>query len=152
LLGAYLVHGERVARIREVEAYLPVDDPAAHSYAGLTPRTRVIYGPPGHAYVYLNYGIHVLFNVVVEPEGVPGCVLIRAADALSPAGLRLHGPGLLARGMGIGLEHYGADLTQGPLRLLEGERVPEQQVQISPRIGIRKAADKLLRFFISPGL
>ena len=80
LLGKILVHGETQARIVETEAYLGLTDAAAHSYRGRTARTEVIFGPPGHAYVYLIYGMYECLNIVAEPEGVPGCVLIRAAE------------------------------------------------------------------------
>ena len=78
LLGKVLTHGECAGLIVETEAYLGQDDLAAHSAAGLTTRTRVIFGPPGHAYVYLSWGIHDCFNIVAEPDGQPGCVLLRA--------------------------------------------------------------------------
>jgi len=143
LLGTYIVHGEQIAQITETEAYLPADDPAAHSHAGMTPRTKVIFGPPGHAYVYLNYGIHYMLNIVVEPVGIPGCVLIRAAGQWS-------GPGRLTRGLGINLTHYGADLTTGILTMLKGQNIPDENVLITPRIGITKASKKLLRFLIAP--
>lgn len=142
LLGKVIVHEGRRAMISETEAYLPTDDPAAHSFAGVTPRTRVIFGPPAHAYVYLNYGIHYMLNFVVEPEGVPGCVLIRAAGDF-------RGPGRLTRGLGIHLGHYGADLTQGPITVHEGQNISDANVSITPRIGISKAKEKLLRFLIA---
>src|SRR3954467_6126716 len=80
LLGKELVHGETAGIIVETEAYLGGEDLAAHSARGLTDRTRVIFGPPGHAYVYLIYGVYQCLNLVAEPEGHPGCVLIRALE------------------------------------------------------------------------
>lgn len=142
LLGQWLVCGELRARISETEAYLPTGDAAAHAAAGLTKRTRVIFGSPGHAYVYLNYGIHHMLNIVVEPVGTPGCVLIRSAEPWS-------GPGRLTKAMGINLSHYGADLTQGPLTIQRGDVVPDSQVATTPRIGIRKAPEMYLRFLIA---
>lgn len=142
LLGQWLVLGERAARITETEAYLPVGDAAAHAAAGRTKRTQLLFGPPGHAYLYLNYGLHWLLNVVAEPEGVPGCVLLRGAG-------EWRGPARLTRGMGIGPEWLGADLTQGPLVIRAGEKVADSEVVVTPRIGIRKAAELPLRFFIA---
>jgi DNA-3-methyladenine glycosylase len=136
LLGMVLVHGERRGRIVEVEAY-PPGDPAAHSYRGRTRRTEVLYGPAGHAYVYVSYGIHNCFNVACEPEGTPGCVLIRGLDFVS-------GPGRLTRAMGIARAHSGRDLTCGDLRIERG--AAPARVEATPRIGITKAADRRWRF------
>ena len=120
LLGKVIRHGPASARIVETEAYLGVGDAAAHSARGPTPRTRVIFGPPGHAYVYLIYGMHYCLNIVAEPEGVAGCVLIRAVEpvgAVAGAALLSNGPGKLTRALGITLDHYGVDLTRGPITL-----------------------------------
>ena len=141
LLGKRLLMNGRGGRILEVEAYLPYEDEAAHSHRGITPRTRVLFGPPGHAYVYLNYGIHFCLNVVAEREGIPGCVLIRSVEGAG------NGPGKLTRALGITLKHYGLDLTRGPLTIHDAPDV--SSVEISPRIGIRKAADLPLRFTVS---
>ncbi|MFN8687045.1 MAG: DNA-3-methyladenine glycosylase [Acidobacteriota bacterium] len=142
LLGQVSVHGDLCAEIRETEAYLPVGDEAAHAVAGQTRRTRILFGPAGHAYVYLNYGMHHLFNVVAEVEGIPGCVLIRAAGPWK-------GPGRLSRGMGIDLRHYGVDLTQGPLRIERGRNIEEENVLVRPRVGIRRSSELFLRFLIA---
>jgi DNA-3-methyladenine glycosylase len=151
LLGKVIRHGSASARIVETEAYLGVGDAAAHSARGPTPRTRVIFGPPGHAYVYLIYGMHYCLNIVAEPEGVAGCVLIRAVEpvgAKADAALSSNGPGKLTRALGITLDHYGVDLTRGPITLHK-YRDPEQfEIATSPRIGISQAADLPLRFFI----
>lgn len=136
LLGMTLVHGARRGRIVEVEAY-PPDDPAAHACRGRTPRTEVLFGPGGHAYVYLSYGIHECLNVSCEPEGAPGCVLIRGLDFVS-------GPGRLTRAMGITRAHYGCDLTRGDLRIERG--LAPAAIEATPRIGITKATDRLWRF------
>ncbi|MEQ1948546.1 MAG: DNA-3-methyladenine glycosylase [Bryobacteraceae bacterium] len=149
LLGKVLVHGTRAGRIVETEAYLGTGDPAAHSAAGLTPRTRVIFGPPGHAYVYLSYGIHHCLNIVAEPDGTAGCVLIRALEPVSVLPLAPNGPGKLTRAMGIDLSLYGADLTTGPLTVLASPDLSPNEIAITARIGITKAADLPLRFFLA---
>jgi DNA-3-methyladenine glycosylase len=139
------------ARIVETEAYLGVGDAAAHSARGPTPRTRVIFGPPGHAYVYLIYGMHYCLNIVAEPAGVAGCVLVRAVEPLvAAAGATLpsNGPGKLTRALGITLDHYGVDLTRGPITLHQPSDRESFEIGISPRIGISQAADLPLRFFI----
>src|SRR6202049_3940840 len=82
LLGKILVHGPTAGMIVETEAYLGGDDLASHSAVGITDRTRVIFGPPGHAYVYLSYGMHECLNIVAEPDGKAGCVLIRALEPI----------------------------------------------------------------------
>jgi DNA-3-methyladenine glycosylase len=151
LLGKVIRHGAASARIVETEAYLGTGDAAAHSARGPTPRTRVIFGPPGHAYVYLIYGMHYCLNIVAESEGVAGCVLIRAAEPVDPAtGIALpsNGPGKLTRALGITLDHYGVDLTRGPITLHEPTDEESFEIGISPRIGISQAADLPLRFFI----
>lgn len=140
LLGKVLVHGGRAGAIVEVEAYLGLADKAAHASRGITPRTRVIFGEPGHAYVYLIYGMYECLNVVAEPEGVPGCVLIRGVEGHGD------GPGKLTRSMGITRDLYGADLTQGPLTIHEPRRAREFEIEVTPRIGIRHCADWPLRF------
>jgi DNA-3-methyladenine glycosylase len=148
LLGAILRHGDAAARIVEVEAYLGENDAAAHSARGRTPRTQVIFGPPGHAYVYLIYGMHYCLNIVAEPDGRAGCVLIRAVEPIEGVSLATNGPGKLTRALGITLKHYGADLTRGTLTVCVPERRTTFETGVSPRIGIRKATDLPLRFFI----
>ena len=166
LLGTILVHvtssGRTTAgRIVETEAYLGLQDRAAHSWRGITPRTRVLFGEPGHAYVYLIYGMYECLNVVAEPEGSPGCVLIRALEPLEgiprmrrrrPAARAIedlaNGPGKLTLALGIGRRHNGADLTSGPLTIHPPQQREEIQIGVSPRIGIKHCADWPLRFFI----
>lgn len=160
VLGKILVHRECAGRIIEVEAYLGLDDLAAHAAAGLTDRTRVLFGPPGRAYVYLSYGIHECLNLVAEPNGVPGCVLIRALEPLAgldemrarrPAAKRdedlCSGPGKLTRAMGITRELNGAKLT-GPLSLHSPRSAPRFEMATGTRIGITKCADWPLRFWV----
>ena len=138
LLGCVLEYKGLGGRILEVEAYLDEGDEAAHSYRGVTPRTRVIFGPPGHAYVYLSYGIHHCLNVVAEPEGRAGCVLIRAVEGIGD------GPGKVTKALGITRELNGCDLTHDPLTIRRGR--PPREIVVTKRIGIRKSADLLLRF------
>lgn len=165
LLGTVLIHetsqGLVAGKIVEVEAYLGENDPAAHSYRGLTERTRVLFGPPGHAYVYLNYGIHECLNFVTEPSGSPGCGLIRALEPLvgvEPMRRRrpkaraecdlASGPGKLTQAMGISRAHYGVDITNGALRVSRFRREENLDIVASRRIGISVAEDLLLRFFV----
>ena len=149
LLGCYLIHGSRVGRIVETEAYLGADDLAAHASRGLTARTRVLFGPPGHAYVYLIYGMYECLNLVAEPDGVPGCVLLRALEPA--AGLRASatGPGRLTRAMGVTRRLNGADVTRGPLLVRAAPRREKFSIAVSPRIGITRCADWPLRFSIA---
>jgi DNA-3-methyladenine glycosylase len=156
-----LVHGDVSARVVETEAYLGLADAASHASRGPTPRTQVIFGPPGHAYVYLIYGIYDCLNVVSEPEGSPGCVLIRAVEPLTGITTmrrrrsvdRLqdlsNGPGKLTRALGITLRHNGVDLTRGPITLHEPPSAEAFEIAVSPRIGITHNADWPLRFFIA---
>jgi len=142
LLGKILVHGEHRGAITEVEAYLPWTDQAAHSFRGRTKRTAVIFGPPGYAYIYFIYGMHECLNVVVEPEGTPGCVLIRAVEGYG------NGPGKLTRAMGITRALYGADFTRGPLFIMDAPSPDPLEIVATPRIGITKSEDLMLRFVL----
>lgn len=161
LLGKLLVHGETAGIIIETEAYPGGDDLASHSAAGITPRTKVIFGAPGHAYVYLSYGIHECLNVVCEREGEPGCVLIRALEPVSgiarmrqrrPAARKdndlASGPGKLTQALGISRALNGADLTRGPLTIREAPAARAFRIEVTPRIGITKCADRPLRFLL----
>jgi len=156
LVGCQLFFDGCGGTIVEAESY-ERDDPACHAYVGLTERTRVLFGPPGIAYVYLSYGIHSLLNAVCEPEGEAAAVLIRALEPT--AGLErmrgrrgerpdeelCSGPGRLTEALGIGLDQNEADLTRDPFLLLapDGER-PE--VLSAPRVGITKAVDRPWRY------
>ena len=161
LLGKVLVHGPAAGIIVETEAYLGGDDLASHSAAGITDRTRVIFGPPGHAYVYLSYGMHECLNIVAEPDGKAGCVLIRALEPIE--GLEIMrarrpnartdrdltcGPGKLTRALGITRAHNGVDLTRGTLIVRAPDFKRAFEIHVSPRIGISKCVDLPLRFTI----
>ncbi len=168
LLGKLIVSrhaGELLAgRIVETEAYFGADDPAAHASAGKTARNQVLFGPPGHAYVYFVYGMHYCLNVSCEPEGQPGCVLIRALEpvqglarmaalrGLSAAAPRAlaSGPGKLCQALGITrLEHNGMDVTSAASALLfADDQTPSRPVVVGPRIGIRRAVDMAARFCV----
>lgn len=161
-LGKILVRGGTAGRIVEVEAYLGVDDRAAHAWRGPTDRTRVIFGPPGHAYVYFIYGMYECLNFVAEPEGMAGCVLIRALEPLAglaimrrrrPSARRVEdlasGPGKLTLAMGITRKLNGADLVQGPLQVRRLVNESSFDIQVTPRIGITHCADWPLRFVIA---
>jgi DNA-3-methyladenine glycosylase len=156
MLGKYLVRGhgsgQRVGRIVEVEAYLGPHDLAAHSSRGITPRTRIMFGPPGHAYVYMIYGLHYCMNVVTQPAGQGSAVLLRALEPVAGIDGRTQGPGLLCRAMDIDLRLNGCDLLGDDLFLAAGAE-PQERIAIvrRPRIGVDYAGDwarRLLRFYI----
>lgn len=156
LLGKCLVRSfdgiERVGRIVEVEAYLGPHDLAAHSAKGLTPRTRVMFGPPGHAYVYLIYGIYHCMNVVTEREGKASAVLLRALEPLKNVEGRTQGPGLLCRAMGIDRDLNGHDLLSDDFHVADDGTLRRFTVVRRPRVGVDYAghwARRLLRFYIA---
>ncbi|KFE69084.1 DNA-3-methyladenine glycosylase [Hyalangium minutum] len=145
LLGTHLVFEEgsqrRVGRIVETEAYIGEHDLACHAAKGVTPRTEVMFGPPGRSYVYLIYGMHRCFNIVTDAPGVGAAVLVRAVEpveGLDP-GARTDGPGRLCRALGITLAHNRLDLQIASLYVAPGEPVPEAQVARGPRIGVEYA-------------
>jgi len=168
LLGARLVHatseGPIGGRIVEVEAYSGPEDLAAHSSRGRTPRNEVMFGPPGHLYVYLIYGLHHCLNVVTGPGEKPEAVLIRALEidegmdlararrGPRPPGSRLAaGPGNVARALGVDRSLNGADLTTGPIRILP-RSTPMPPIRSGPRVGVDYAgpwAERPLRFWIA---
>lgn len=149
LLGTWLCRrdGERIlrGRIVEVEAY--TDDDASHARAGRrTPRNAVMFGPPGHAYVYFTYGMHHCVNVVAERAGVPGAVLVRGLDAIADA----HGPGRACRALAIDRRLDGVDLTAGEALWIEAGRPrPAEAVVQTTRIGIRQAVELPWRFYLA---
>jgi DNA-3-methyladenine glycosylase len=158
-IGKHLVHatalGTTVGRIVEAEAYRGPEDRAAHSFGGRrTPRTEVMFGPPGYAYVFLVYGLHWHFNIVTTAMGAPHAVLIRAVEplagvelmaqrrALAPSHRDLtNGPGKLCTAFGIDRGAYGADLTQPPLFLCDPGGAARPRVARSPRIGVDYAGE-----------
>jgi DNA-3-methyladenine glycosylase len=161
LLGKVLVHGSTAGKVVETEAYLGGDDLAAHSARGITDRTRVIFGPPGHAYVYFIYGMYECLNLVAEPEGKPGCVLIRALEPVAgielmrqrrPAARKVEdlasGPGKLTLAMGITRAQNGTDVTRGALVVREPKEGRRIEIAVTGRIGIRECADWPLRFLV----
>jgi DNA-3-methyladenine glycosylase len=170
LIGKVLVHdapsGTASGVIVEVEAYIGESDPACHAAPGPTSRNAPLYGRPGVAYVYLNYGIHYLVNAVTEPEGSPAAVLIRAlepwegeplmrrrrarriarrADSFESFEL-CRGPGNVTRALGISLRHNRLDLTSGPLRI-EERGLPPRSLAWSRRIGINVGVESEWRVY-----
>jgi DNA-3-methyladenine glycosylase len=151
LLGCVVRHGPCAGVIVETEAY-HYSEPASHAYVGITPRTGVLHGAPGTAYIYRSYGIHALLNAVCEPEGVGAAVLIRALEPIAGlaemrarrgAGELTNGPGKLTQALGIDLSENDTSLITGPITIVSGERLP---YLTGPRIGITKAADLPWRF------
>ncbi len=170
LLGKILVRrqGRKLltGRIVEVEAYLGADDPAAHASIGRTPRNAVLFGPPGHAYVYFIYGNHFCLNVSCLPDGVPGGILFRAVDPMGgikemlklreiaeDSDLRrlTSGPGRLAAAFGITRERdNGKDLTDSRSDLyVADDDAPSPRVLSTKRIGIKKAVEMPLRYIVA---
>lgn len=166
LLGKVLVAGERSGRIVEVEAYRGGDDPGSHGYRGVTPRTEVMFGPPGHLYVYFSYGMHWCANIVCAPEGTCGAVLIRALaplrglDEMSaargmPAGRDrdlCSGPAKLCQALGIDGAHDGLDLVAAELGVeLRDDGHPLPAPATSVRIGLSpgKGEDLPWRFYVA---
>jgi DNA-3-methyladenine glycosylase len=163
LLGAIVVHGEVALRLTEVEAYDGANDPASHAYRGQTARNAVMFGPPGHAYVYFTYGMHFCVNLVCGPVGVPQAVLLRAGEVVAGADIvaerrprssprdRARGPARLTQALAIDRAFDGADATRprGPFRVLTGEPVAATAVRRGPRVGISRAADWPWRLWIA---
>jgi DNA-3-methyladenine glycosylase len=167
LVGCVLVAGggtdvEVRAVIVEVEAYLGTSDPASHAFRGPTPRAAIMFGPPGHLYVYLSYGVHACANVVTEPDGTAGAVLLRAASvvdgeelvrrrrgpvgASGPAAALLRGPGNLCQGLGIALADNGTDVTATDARVVVLAAAERPPLSRGRRVGISVAAEERLRF------
>ena len=173
LLGSRLVRiegGKRVAGlIIEAEAYRGEEDQGCHARAGRTPRTRIMFGPPGHAYVYFTYGMHWMLNFVTEEEGFPAAVLIRAllpTEGLSIIASRRNtqpqkhwtdGPGKICQALVIDGEFNGADLCRADAHLFveNGDPIPDQSVTIGPRVGLNNVPEPWKsipwRFLVSDG-
>lgn len=169
LIGCVVTHAGASGAIVETEAYHE-SEPACHAFVGLTPRTRVLFGPPGRAYVYRSYGVHALLNAVCEAEGVGAAVLIRALAPLDglelmrerreAAGRRrggvrprlgdrelCSGPGKLTQALGIELSENGTSLREGPVRIYPGRGSGRAEVlAVAPRVGINKAVELPWRF------
>jgi len=155
LLGKHLVHRSRgveyVGRIVEVEAYLGTNDLASHSSRGMTGRTRIMFGPPGHAYVYLVYGMHCCMNVVTERDGHASAVLIRAVEPVRNLDRPTRGPGRLCKAMRIDLGFNGHDLTRGDFYIADPPVSEPLSIVKRARVGVDYAgrwAKRLLRFYI----
>lgn len=153
LLGCVLVHGERAGTIVETEAYLGERDLASHARFGPTARNRVMFGPGGVTYVYLCYGIHQMFNIVCDADGVPGAVLVRAIAprlGLPDDATVGRGPGKVTRALGLGPAQHGRTLDGDELFVARGKR--PAKIARSPRIGVDYAGAwtrRQLRFTIA---
>ncbi len=165
LLNKVLVHDGRAARIVEVEAYMAGDDPASHAYRGPTARNAVMFGPPGHLYVYFTYGMHWCANAVCGPVGQATAVLLRAGAPLRglaamraarPAARRdrdlASGPAKLCQALGVDQAHDGADLVSGDraVRIVDDGVAPPERPGVSGRIGLSVASDRPWRWYV-PG-
>ena len=159
LLSCILLHGETAGMLVETEAYLGLDDLAAHASHGKTERTRVLFGPAGRAYVYFIYGMHECLNVVADQDGTPGCVLIRALEPLcglaamyerrnwhGPVIGLANGPGKLTQALAITRQQYGQRLDRGELTIRRFRKTPVFSVEVTPRVGIKECVDWPLRF------
>ncbi len=178
LLNKILVRGNRAARIVEVEAYEGANDPSSHGHRGMTKRTRTMFGPPGHLYVYFTYGMHHCANVVCGEDGVCSAVLLRAAAPLAGAGIMRRarnaasrrrstepfrsvdlcsGPARLCQAFGLDRRDDAADLVSAsahprqrlPIFIVNDGRPPPAQPGRSGRIGVSRAPNRLWRFYVA---
>jgi DNA-3-methyladenine glycosylase len=155
--------GPVTVRLVEVEAYRGADDPASHSYRGRTPRNAVMFGPPGHLYVYFVYGLHFCANVTCLDDGSAGAVLLRAGEVVSDLGVArarrptarrdadlARGPARFASLLGLRREHNGVDVTDhaSPVRVRAGDPVDPALVRAGPRVGVAAAAQTPWRFWL----
>ncbi len=163
LLNKVLIRGNRAGRIVEVEAYAGGEDPASHAYRGLTPRTTSMFGPAGHLYVYLSYGLHFCANAVCGDEGVGSAVLLRALAPLrglddmrvarGPAAKRdrdlCSGPAKLCQALGIDRSHDGTDLVAGDeVQIVDDGVLPPEDPAQSVRVGISVGTEHLWRWYV----
>jgi DNA-3-methyladenine glycosylase len=162
LLGMLIVHGDVAVRLTEVEAYAGGRDPASHAFRGPTERNRVMFGPPGHAYVYFTYGMHFCMNVVCGRDGHASAVLLRAGEVVAGYDIAkarrpsasdrdlARGPARLTRALDVDRRLNGADLTDptSPLRLERGKPVTDAEVRRGPRVGVSSAADLPWRMWV----
>ena len=161
LLGAILRHSEVAVRLTEVEAYDGPSDPASHAYRGRTPRNAIMFGPPGHLYVYFSYGMHWAANVICGPEGHASGILLRAGEVID--GIELarsrrgrardrdlaRGPGRFCAALGLTAEHKGCDLLgDGPVRL-EPPTGQVEMIMSGARVGVSVEADRPWRFWVA---
>ncbi len=163
LLGCVVANGEVAVRLSEVEAYDGVDDPGSHAFTGMTSRNEVMFGPPGHLYVYFTYGMHWCANVVCGPPDRAGAVLLRAGQVVAGVGTArmrrpaartdrelARGPARLAAALGLSRSDNGADLCQprSAIRVLGGSGVETGQIRSGPRVGLARAAERPWRFWL----
>jgi DNA-3-methyladenine glycosylase len=162
LLGAVVGHDGVAVRLSEVEAYDGETDPASHAFRGQTPRNAVMYGPPGHAYVYFTYGMHFCMNLVCGPPGQPSAVLLRAGEVVEGLDVAMRrrpgvpvrdlarGPARLTLTLAVDRGLGGADVTDtvGPLRVVSGTPVPDAMVARGPRVGVSAGAETPWRLWI----
>lgn len=166
LLGCLFSHrtaeGEVAVRLTEVEAYAGALDPASHAFRGRTPRNTVMFGEPGHAYVYFTYGMHFCVNLVCGPDDVASAVLLRAGEVMAGAELVRarrprstvrdfsRGPARLCQAMGIAREQNGLDVCDpgSALRILPGEPVAARRIRTGPRVGVSSAKELPWRYWV----
>lgn len=161
LLGSVLRRDGVAVRITEVEAYDGPNDPGSHAFRGSTPRSAVMFGPPGRLYVYFTYGMHHCANVVCGPDGTASAVLLRAGEVVEGVDVArerrgttvdrelARGPARLCSAMGIRLIDNRTDLTAGPITLELGDPAGPGAVSTGPRVGLREAADRPWRFWLT---
>lgn len=169
MLGSVLSHTTNdstvAVRLTEVEAYAGEEDPGSHAFRGPTRRNDVMFGPPGHLYVYFTYGMHFCCNVVIGNVGRASAVLLRAGEVVEGAELArvrrgsardrdlARGPARLCSALGIDLSHNGLDLQSGPLTIqLPDPPCPTEKIAAGPRVGLRRAADHPWRFWLTDEL